>query len=125
MLLEEGAECVEVFMSAFLVGDADKKGIGKGVGDYSICRTFASFSTQTARFFTYSVTSLTSSGVVAVHPGDCPVAGSMGFVIVPSRYPLSPRLATTTWSQTFQVVHSLLGASSFSSLISSDVLLAI
>ena len=34
MLLEEGAEHVEVFMSAFLVGDADKKDIGKDIGNY-------------------------------------------------------------------------------------------
>ena len=62
-----------------------------------ICQTFVSFSTQTARFFTYSVTFLISSGVVAIHPGDCPVAGSMGFVIMPLRYLLSPQLAVGNW----------------------------
>ena len=90
-----------------------------------ICRTFASFLTQVGRVFAYSATALTSSGVVTIHPADFPAAGSMGFVIVPSRYLLSPRLAMTTWSQTFQVVHSLPDASSLGSLTSSDIVLVI
>ena len=107
----------------FLLARRMKRELGRVLA--MICRTFASFSTQVGRVFAYSVTALTLSGVVAVHPADFPAAGSMGFVVVPSRYPLSPRLATMTWSQTFQVVHSLPDTSSLGSLTSSDVVLVI
>ena len=107
----------------FLLARRMKRELGRVLA--TICQTFASFSTQVGRVFAYSATALTSSGVVAVHPADFPAAGSMGFVIVPSRYLLSPRLATTTWSRTFQVVHSLPDASSLGSLTSSDVVLVI
>ena len=90
-----------------------------------ICWTFASFLTQVGRVFAYSVTALTLSGVVIIHLANFPAAGSMGSVVVPSRYLLSPQLATTIWSQTFQVVHSLPDASSLGSLTSSDVVLVI
>ena len=91
----------------------------------SICWTFVSFSVHTVRSLVYSATTSTSSGVFAVYPLSCPTAGSMGLGIVPWRYLLSPQLAMTIWSWTFQVAHFLPDVSSLGSLISSDVVVLI
>ena len=106
---------VKYSKALFLLMSRMKREVGSIVA--IICWTFMSFSIHTGSWCILQLLSPDPEFLLSIHSA----VQQLGLFRCCAIEVLSPQLAMTTWSQTFQMAHSLPDMSSLGSLISSDV----